>query len=301
MPVSVSEINVGTVEDLITTTGTIRATEVVSLSVQTEGILQISEADQGRLQEGDAVKAGDMIAQITGEDVRLATRMQAAEKQLIAARSNLQATATLVEKNAASDAELKKAKVTYEEAKLEMERALQTDKNSHLISPIDGVILQLARDKNGQPLANGQRVALNETIAVVAAVDTLIADVNLVGRDISRVRVGQQARGYYIAWDNKVFDGKVLRLAPTVDRYTRTIKAEVALDNSEGLLKPGMFMQVTLVGERRDNVPVIPRQALTSRGGRDVVFILRGQRVQQAEVALGLGDADQMPVKIIGF
>jgi multidrug efflux pump subunit AcrA (membrane-fusion protein) len=51
-----------------------------------------------------------------------------------------------------------------------------------------------------------------------------------------------------------------------------------------------MFVEVTLIGERRENVPVVPRGAVTDRGGRRVVFVLAGQRVAMREVTLGLGD-----------
>jgi RND family efflux transporter MFP subunit len=82
----------------------------------------------------------------------------------------------------------------------------------------------------------------------------------------------------------------VLRLAPTIDPKTRAVRAEVEIRNLDGLLRPGMFVEVVLIGERREQVPVVPRRALTDRGGKRVVFVLRGQRVAQQEVTLGLGD-----------
>ena len=68
------------------------------------------------------------------------------------------------------------------------------------------------------------------------------------------------------------------------------MRAEVEVENSEQSLRPGMFVEVTLIGERRENVPVVPRSAVTDRGGRRVVFVVAGQRVALREVTLGLGD-----------
>ena len=62
------------------------------------------------------------------------------------------------------------------------------------------------------------------------------------------------------------------------------------IDNAEYRLRPGMFVEVTLIGERRENVAVVPRSAVTDRGGRRVVFVLASQRVVMREVTLGLGD-----------
>jgi RND family efflux transporter MFP subunit len=117
-----------------------------------------------------------------------------------------------------------------------------------------------------------------------------VADIDLIGEDIASVRVGLAARARYYAWDEQEFPGEVLRLAPIVDQRTRALRAEVEVANPEFLLRPGMFVEVTLVAERRDDVPVIPREAVTDRGGRRVVFVLNGQRVAQREIRLGLGD-----------
>jgi Cu(I)/Ag(I) efflux system membrane fusion protein len=71
----------------------------------------------------------------------------------------------------------------------------------------------------------------------------------------------------------------------------------VEIANPGVLLRPGMFVEVTLIAERREDVLVIRRQAVTDRGGRRVVFVLNGQRVVQRDVRLGLGDDDYVEVR----
>ena len=78
---------------------------------------------------------------------------------------------------------------------------------------------------------------------------------------------------------------------------THTFRAEVAVRNPGGLLRPGMFVEVSLVVEQRNEVPVVPREAVTDRGGRRVVFVLDGQRVVRREVVLGLGDDEVAEVR----
>jgi RND family efflux transporter MFP subunit len=134
-------------------------------------------------------------------------------------------------------------------------------------------------------------------VAQIAPLDPLIADVDLIGEDIASVRVGLEARARYHAWGDEMFKGKVLRLAPTVDQKTRALRAEVEIQNSEQRLRPGMFVEVTLIGERRENVPVVPRGAVTERGGRRVVFVLASQRVAMREVTIGLGDDEVLEVR----
>jgi membrane fusion protein (multidrug efflux system) len=296
VPVAVEEVGVATIEDRIVTTGTLRTREIVTLSVVDTGRLEILEGAQGRLGEGDLVRAGDEVARIVGEDVRLAARIVAVRRAFEAAETDLEAHQALVAQGLINQSVLDSKESAYENAKIDLERARYTEDRNRLITPIDGVILKLARDSEAQLMANGQLVNPGQVVAQIAPLDPLIADVDLVGDDIADVRVGLEARARYHAFGEVLFAGEVIRLAPTVDQRTRALRAEVEIDNAEGRLRPGMFVEVTLVGERREDVPVIPRRALTERGGQRVIFVLRGQRVEQQQVTLGLGDDEFVEV-----
>lgn len=297
VPVSVEEVGTATIEGRIVTTGTLRTPEIVTLTVLDTGLLEIDTGTNGRLAEGDVVSAGDEIARIVGEDVRLAARLAAARRAFEAAKSDLDANRDLFDRGLINQTVIDDKESAFENAKVEYERSIRTEDRNRLITPIDGVILKLARDTDGQLLANGQLVNPGQVVAQIAPLDPLIADVDLIGEDIAKVRVGLEARARYHAWADRTFAGHVLRLAPTVDQRTRALRAEVEIGNHDGLLRPGMFVEVTLIGERREQVPVIPRRALTDRGGRRVVFVLRGQRVSRQEVTLGLGNDEVVEVR----
>lgn len=296
VPVTVTDVGVENVEEIVAATGTLRAPELIKLTVMTGGLLQIEKGDKGQLAEGDHVKAGDLIASITGEDVRLAAKLKLAKQRLEEAKRNLEATKALFERNVVSAKDLERDKTAYEDAKLEFETSIHSDNRNKIVSPIDGVILKLGRD-DGQLMANGQLVNPGQVIAEIAPLESLIADIDLVGKDVSRIKPGLDARVHYYAWQDKKFTGQVLRLAPTIKEDTRTIKAEVRVENKDLLLKPGMFVEVSIIAEKRELVPVIPRQSLTLRGGRRVVFVLNGQRVEQRLVELGLGDTNKVEIR----
>lgn len=297
VPVSVAEVEVAPVEDRIVATGTLRSAEVVSLTADTAGVLEIARSDGRRLTEGDRVRAGDEIARITGEETRLAARTDATRQRFEAAERDLQATRELFDKGLITETELEGAETAYEEARLESDRSRHTERRTRLVTPIDGVILELPRDEMGRPLADGQLVAPGLVVARVAPTDRLVADVDVVGEDVGRIEAGQPARVRHHAFAARAFEGEVARLAPSVDPVTRAMRAEVEVDNEAGLLRPGMFVEVTVVVERRDGVAVVPRDAVTDRGGQRVVFVLRGQRVVQRPVELGLGDDDRVEVR----
>jgi RND family efflux transporter MFP subunit len=298
VPVAAAEVGTGVVEDQVVATGTLRATEVVTLPVETGGVLAIAEGRSGRrLGEGDRVRAGQTVAEITGEDVRLAARTAATRQRFDSARLDYEATKRLFDEGLITETELRKAETALEEARLEYDRSRHTESRNRLITPIDGVILSLARDAQGRPLASGQLVAPGFVVATVAPTESLIADVDLVGSDIARVREGLPARVRHHAWKGKTFDGNVIRLAPTIDPVSRALRAEVEVDNRQGLLRPGMFVEVTVIGERRTGVLVVPREAVTDRGGKKVVFVLNGPRVSRREISLGLGDDSIVEVR----
>ena len=89
----------------------------------------------------------------------------------------------------------------------------------------------------------------------------------------------------------------MLRLSPAMDPQTHTFRAEVDVDNARRLLRPGMFVEAAIIVERRTGVSVVPRDAVTDRAGRTVVFVIDGQRAVRRNVSLGLGDDDQVEVR----
>ena len=242
--------------------------------------------------EGDSVRAGDVIARITGDDVRLAARKESTLQRFETAKDEYESTKKLYDDGFKSRAELLKVQSTLEDARADYEKSLNAEKRSQLTTPIEGIILRLARDRDNQsqPLAVGQYVNPGFEVARIAPTDTLVADVDLVAQDISRVEEGLSARVRHYAWKDEVFTGRVARLDPVIDPVTRALRTEVEVLNPQGKLRPGMFVEVTIIREQRRDVPCVPREAVVNRGGKWVVFVLNGQRVNKKEVILGLGD-----------
>jgi membrane fusion protein (multidrug efflux system) len=297
VPVGVEDVATGSVEDRIVATGTLRTAESVVVVAEAPGRLQIARTGSGRrLAEGDQIARDQAIAEITGEDARLAANVEATLQAYRTSEAERDARRRLFEQELISAEELRRAETALEERRAALERARLTEQRTKLTTPISGVLMELARDPSGMPVADGQLVNPGFQVARIAPTGTLIADIDLVGPELSRVRPGQKGRVRHFAWEARTFEGTVVRLSPEVDPQTHTFRAEVAVANDEGLLRPGMFVEVTLVVEQRADVPLVPREAVTERGGRRVVFLLDGQRVAEREVVLGLGDDEVVEV-----
>ena len=297
IPVEVSTVETGDVEEVIVTTGTLRTREMVTLDVEIPGYLHIGRDEAGkRLDEGATVAAGQIIAEVTGEDARLHARIESTRRGLEAAESELDRRRDLFASRLIAEEELRQAEVQYENALYEFERSKLNAAKSRITTPIGGVVLRLARNSDGLPIADGQLVAPGFTVARIAPLTELVADIDLVGPELGRVREGLATRIRHYAFEGDDISGEVIRLAPSVDTNTHTFRAEVAVSNPKLLLRPGMFVEVTIIAEQRLDVPVVPRESVARRGGKTVVFVLTGQRVARRDISLGLGDDEQVEV-----
>ena len=296
IPVEVEDVGTGTVEDLVVATGNLRPTGIVTLDIETPGLLRIARNGDGqRLAEGMRVSAGDVVAQVSGEDARLHARLETTRQALAAAEAQLERRRELYAANLAHEEELQQAEERYETALYNFERSTLDAAKATLTTPIDGTILRLARDTNGRPQADGQLVRAGFTVAEVAPLDELVADIDLIGPELARVQVGLAARIRHYAFEES-FTGEVIRLSPMLDPNKHTFRAEVAVANAERLLRPGMFVEVVVVVEQRPDVVVVPRDAIANRAGKSVVFVLDGQQVSRRDIRLGLGDDDKVQV-----
>ncbi|MEI8094971.1 MAG: efflux RND transporter periplasmic adaptor subunit [Spirochaetales bacterium] len=77
-----------------------------------------------------------------------------------------------------------------------------------------------------------------------------------------------------IAWkDHPPFRGRITEVASIIDGASRSFDVEMAVDNPNHLLKPGMFAEVELVRKTKDNVTQVPEKTLLNRDGKTVLFV----------------------------
>ncbi|MFK5057908.1 efflux RND transporter periplasmic adaptor subunit, partial [Klebsiella pneumoniae] len=65
------------------------------------------------------------------------------------------------------------------------------------------------------------------------------------------------------------------------------VRVRAEIQNSDEVLKPGMFMNARLVLERRPDAVVVPEQAILSRGSDQFVYIVREGVAHMTPVTLG--------------
>ena len=140
----------------------------------------------------------------------------------------------------------------------------------------------------------GNMVAVGTPLVAIVS-ETIYAQIEIpekyYGRfeeNLSNIRV----RVFPIAYAEEAGrSGGVATIAPTIDPGSRTFTVEAALENRDGKLKPGMYVNTEIVIDRRERVLVVPESALVLRNGGHVVFAAITGNSDHAEmraVKLGL-------------
>lgn len=106
-------------------------------------------------------------------------------------------------------------------------------------SPSSGVVIEKQRRE-------GEYVQEGSPIYRVADLHKLWILLDAYEQDLPWIRFGQQVDVTTEALPGDVFRGKVSFVAPMVDPMTRTVRVRVNIDNSDGRLKPGMFVRAVI-------------------------------------------------------
>ncbi|MGV8939940.1 MAG: efflux RND transporter periplasmic adaptor subunit [Lysobacter sp.] len=162
--------------------------------------------------------------------------------------------------------------------------------NLVILSPANAVLVE-------KPIVQGDRFAAGDTILRLADLSTvwLIADVPATSAGL--VSVGQQAQFQSPSLPGRSFEGRVSFIQPIIDASTRTLAVRVELPNPDGILRPGLFGDVTLSREASNEALTVPRSAVLDSGLRQLVLVQVAEgRFEPRTVALGQRSGDRVEV-----
>jgi len=124
------------------------------------------------------------------------------------------------------------------------------------------------------------------------------ATANIYEKDLDKVKNGQSVRVTVASMPNRTFTGRVAVIGSVVESETRVVPVKAAIDNSSGVLKPGMFAQLEVLTDRTATALLaIPSSAVVEANGKQIVYIQNGNAYQPIEVTLGQTVGDTIEVK----
>ena len=237
------------------------------------------EVRQLFVEEGDDVKAGQVLARLDGDRLRLEVAQTEANLRKLERDYNRQLELSqkgLVAKGTAENAkfDLDALRAAYDRARLELSY-------TEIRAPIDGVV-------SARHIKVGNTIAQNEPTFRVTNLDPLVAYVHIPEKEFRKLAPQQTADVVVDALGGERFTGTISRISPTEDPKTGTFRARVEVPDTSRRLKPGMFARVNIMYERRENALQLPRAAIVDEDGAQSVFIIAGNKAEQRRVTTGL-------------
>ncbi len=307
-----TRVDRGTLDRTVTATGVIRPVVGAEIVV---GSRVSGRVERLPVQVGDAVEAGDLLAQLDASvldaEIDQATaELAVAQAERDEARGDFQRAQQLADEGIVPKRELEQAQraLTVAEARVKKRQAQLASAEiqrgyTRIVAPIRGVIAEVTT-REGETVAAS--FASPEFVTIID-LDQLEVRAFVDETDIGRVRVGQVAAFTVDTYPQRNFAATVTAIEPKAELQNSVVNYVIVLTfetDSDVVLRPEMTARLRIELERRDDVLTVPRKALHRRDGRQFVTVQRagewieqevtsGWRTDQAvEIVTGLDEGD---------
>ncbi len=255
------------------------------------------------VREGQTVKRGDLLARIDIKNQRAqfdgqSAALEKARADLKIAKTNRDNSELMLKEKFISKNAYDSATSTYESAAASVRvaeaqaRLAQIGLDDAVVrAPIAGIVSK----RLTQP---GEKVSQDSPLLAIVDLGKLELEAPAPASEIPSVKIGQLAHFRVGGFGERVFEGRVERINPTTEEGSRSIKLYLAVDNSDGALRGGMFAQGQLVLDKTDPVPAIPVAAVRSEAGVTYVLALEAGKLVRRAVTLGLHTEDESLVEV---
>src|SRR5713101_7877029 len=165
-----------------------------------------------------------------------------------------------------------------------------------ITAPFEGIVTERFVDPGALIQA-----ATTASVNVSPMVTVQRADIVRVFVDVPESEVPAVDRGDPVtlvlsALPEKKFAGAVTRFASALHPSTRTMKVEIDFPNPEGLLRPGMYGNLTLNLETHAEALTLPVPALVSEKGKTFVYVVEDGKARRVEVTTGIDDGIRVEI-----
>jgi RND family efflux transporter MFP subunit len=283
------------------------------------------------VEEGKAVKKGQVLARLDGSQIRAALAIAQAqvtsargaaaedEARLREAERQFNRLAQLVQEKVVGRAEVDTAQSQVESLKARIAQArqqvevaqsqvaaLEVDLADMVVrAPFDGVAIS----KDAQP---GEMISpisagggfTRTGICTIVDMSSLEIEVDVSESYINRVKPNQPVEAILDAYPDWRIPAHVITTVPTADRQKATVRVRIGFEALEARILPDMGVKVSFFNERQPeaaNTPakprlVVPKAAVRTEGGQSVVFVVRENRAERRAVTTGPADGDQIEI-----
>lgn len=304
-----------TIAQNIRKTGDLTSPAIVDVSAKIVARLATLELEDGtRVEEGTRVRKGQRLATLESADyaaqkAAAAAALRSAEVTLADRKRELERAETLFREGTATaqerdfaQADFERAGAAVEQAKAQVELARINLDETVLTAPMDGVV-------SARHVEPGTLLSPGSKVVTITEVDKLRFQLNVPTTLYAQLDLGRTALDLEVdAYPGEVVSATVSRIYPEASSDTRTVRIEATIDNAAGRYLPGMYAVATLALNRRDNVLVVPHDAVVRNVDHHLVYrvedgVARAIKVEVGvradavvEIVTGLDEKDEIVV-----
>jgi membrane fusion protein (multidrug efflux system) len=252
--------------------GNARANESVDISTKASNIVTAVT-----FRDGERVKRGQVLVQL--DDAQARADVAAAQAAVTESQSQYDRSRELLNTQALSKSSFDQLVATLAANRARLGAAQARLEDTVIRAPFSGRV-GLRRVSVGTLISPGDVITTLDDTSVIKL------DFSVPENFLASVREGLSIRASAPAYPGRTFAGSVASIDSRVDMNTRSVTVRALLANDDGVLKPGMFLNVTLANDERAAL-VIPEEALTPEAEKQYVYVVADGKVSRREVRIG--------------
>ncbi|GIL38043.1 efflux RND transporter periplasmic adaptor subunit [Roseiterribacter gracilis] len=254
--------------------GSLRANEAVTVTAKVPGIVR-----EISFNETDEIRAGQVLVRLDDEEAR--ANLAVAEAARRNAVQLLERAKALVSTQAVSRSRVDELQAQLDSASAQVHATEARVRDLTMVAPFAGKT-GLRRVSLGALIAPGTEITTLDDISVMrlefAVPDSLLAN----------VAPGQVVKAYLgDGSDARAVTGTVRAVDTRLSAGSRQAMVQASLPNESRNLRPGMFLRVRLELSRRDNVVLVPEEALVTSSGTQFVYVVQNGKAVRRPVTIG--------------
>lgn len=266
----------------LTAAGTLLPAEETTLYPEAAGRVVMLHLPEGR-----SVRQGELLVKLFDEDLQ--AQLKKTEAQLQQARLTEQRLGELLKVKGVSQQEYDAAalQVRVLESDLDLTRAQL--RKTEVRAPYSGVI-------GLRQISLGAYVSPSTPITTLRATHPLRLDFAVPEQFAAQVRPGQRVF-FGVQGQTRTFSATVIASEPAISAEARSLKVRASVaESAQTTLAPGMFAEVSLQLQRRNDALLIPAQAIVPKSRDKIVFVSRNGRAVPTIVKTGTRQADRVEI-----
>lgn len=240
------------------------------------------QVTESKVSLGDKVSKGQVLAVIRSADVAgNYNDLRSANADLAVAKRQMDNAESLYKNGINSEKDYNEAKQNYEKALAARDKIQSiinvntggkaSESGQYVVtSPIDGYIVE-------KKIAAGSyiRPDMGDNLFTISDLKSVWVNANVYEADIAKIKEGYSVVVQPLSYPDKVFSGKVDKISQVLDPQSKAMKVRINIDNKDMLLKPDMFVKVTVNNTEGSEALCVPTSALVSQDNKTYVVVYK--------------------------